>query len=865
MQQRSVYRWASIAEKHNFLAIAGVQHRLALVLVLSSFFATIPCLQAQVPGAIAASQSQGPSQAASTQPQSPPSTPVQSVGAITLTKIADRAEDLERLLDEINSQLVPNSELLDASKKAEEDAKEIETRAVQTKELLMGAPTPLELEDELRFWRVRSLDYQTQRETLTAQAGKLEEQIQLLETQRQQWQATWNEINQLRAIQAIVDRVRQELDAIGTVQTQAQDQLNLVLVLQNQVSRQDQKITDILQAIRQSREARRRRIFQPDTLPLWKFRQLRQLDQTSGGALHRSLDRSYTTAGEFLRAHTLATLGLVVCYFLALLGVYRLRRYVARAPSMEIPAEAQLVLKRPFAVALLVALLGTGQYPASAPIGITFLFYLLFLIPVWRLLIPLAESKLRPDLYALSVLSTVEVLYLLVQLPLLLRRELYTLIVLAALVTLGWLARPSRLGPLAAMNRQQRIFVIAIRTVLPLLAASLLANAIGFVSLAQVLGLTALLGPFVGAALYCGAYVLIVLLKTALRTNRARDLLEIWTVPMERWGVRLLTIGAGLLWLKAMLRLLTVHEAVMAAISKVFQYPIGVERVHFTLGGVLSIVLILLCGYLIARIFTLLLNKLVLPRLPLQRGLPYAISTVTYYILLVVVALAALSAAGVELNKFTVLTGALGVGLGFGLQNIVNNFVSGVILLFERPIHVDDTVEVGGLVGVVRRIGARSSTVVTFQGAEVIVPNSNLLSNQVINWTLSSQLRRVDIPVGIAYGTDPERVISILVQVARAHPDVLRERPPAAFFLGFGESALNFELRFWSARQDTWFQLQSDVAVSVEKALREAGITIPFPQRDLHLRIDATTAEALAGNELPNTTIVGTSKRGSRG
>jgi len=215
------------------------------------------------------------------------------------------------------------------------------------------------------------------------------------------------------------------------------------------------------------------------------------------------------------------------------------------------------------------------------------------------------------------------------------------------------------------------------------------------------------------------------------------------------------------------------------------------------------------------------------------------------------VALAALSSAGVELNKFTVLTGALGVGLGFGLQNIVNNFVSGLILLFERPIHVGDTVEVGGLVGIVRRIGARSSTIVTLQGAEVIVPNSNLLSNQVINWTLSSQWRRVDVPIRVAYGNDPERVIKLLAGVAESHPGVLLERPPAAFFMGFGDCALNFELRFWSAWQDTWFQLQSDVTVAVAKALREAGIEIPFPQRDLHIRsIGASAAENLPNNDV---------------
>jgi len=241
------------------------------------------------------------------------------------------------------------------------------------------------------------------------------------------------------------------------------------------------------------------------------------------------------------------------------------------------------------------------------------------------------------------------------------------------------------------------------------------------------------------------------------------------------------------------------------------------------------------------------LKKVVLPKLSLNRGVPYAISTITYYVLLLLVVSAALSAAGVQLNKFTVLTGALGVGLGFGLQNVVNNFVSGLILLFERPIHLGDTVEIGGLVGAVRRIGARSSTILTFQGAEVIVPNSNLLSNQVINWTLSSQWRRVDVPIRVAYRTDPERVLTLLVEVAEANPRVVRERPPTAYFLGFGDSALNFELRFWSAHQDTWFELQSEVVVAVARALQNAGIEIPFPQQDLHVRsVDASVRSILA-------------------
>ena len=147
-----------------------------------------------------------------------------------------------------------------------------------------------------------------------------------------------------------------------------------------------------------------------------------------------------------------------------------------------------------------------------------------------------------------------------------------------------------------------------------------------------------------------------------------------------------------------------------------------------------------------------------LSRFHLSRGLPELISSTLHYLLLLLVFFFAVNAGGVELNKFTVLTGALGVGVGFGLQNIVNNFVSGLILQFERPIHIGDVLEIDGTTGKVTRIGIRSSTVKTFQGAEVIIPNANFISGKVINWTLSESLRRVELPVGVAYGTDAKLV-----------------------------------------------------------------------------------------------------------
>jgi small-conductance mechanosensitive channel len=769
---------------------------------------------------------------------------------IPLPQIADRAEQLDRLTKEIYDELTPKSELRDAERKTEAQAEETYRRALQTRDLLAGNPTSLDLEDEQRYWRSRSLEYAAERRLLTLRARKLEEQIQTLEDQQREWVATWIQFQKTPGIETVVERIKQQLDKIQAAKSEAQEQLNLMLSMQNQVSQHDQQISDILLRVRQAREQQRGHLFERDDRPLWEARDSQALEQSIAPSFHRSVERSFTSSKEFVGTHMLGILTLVIVYIMVLLGVFKLQRYAARAAPSEIPADAPQILARPFSVALSVvllgALIGTGQNVALAPIGIAFVFYLLYGVPVLRLLTLLIESRFRIFLYVLATFYALCGFYLLNQLPTFFRREVYALLILAALVSFGWLARTSRINSTLGQNRKTRIFWIGICVGVALLGASLVANVIGFVSLSQVLGLGALVGTFITATFLCVVRVLTLLLRTVLHTRGARALLEKWTDAVERWGCRLVLIVASWLWLKAILRLLTVYEGLMDTLSEVIHYSIGLGGVYFTLGGTLAVVFILLFGYALANVFTFFLKKVLLPKLSLNRGVPYAISTITYYVLLLLVAGAALSAAGVELNKFTVLTGALGVGVRFGLKNIVNTFVSGMILLFERPVHVGDTVEVGGLVGMVRRIGARSSTILTFQGAEVIVPNSNFVANQVINWTLSSQWRRVDVPVGVAYGTDPERVIKLLIGVAESHPGVLLVRPPMAFFLGFGESALRFELRFWSSEQDTWFQLQSDVTVAVAKALQEADIEIPFPQRDLRIRsIDASAAESV--------------------
>jgi small-conductance mechanosensitive channel len=196
----------------------------------------------------------------------------------------------------------------------------------------------------------------------------------------------------------------------------------------------------------------------------------------------------------------------------------------------------------------------------------------------------------------------------------------------------------------------------------------------------------------------------------------------------------------------------------------------------------------------------------------------------------------AISILGFEITKLTIMLSALGVGIGFGLQGVVNNFVSGLILLFERPVRVGDYIELGGTWCEIKRIGLRATTVQTFDQADVIIPNADLVINQVTNWTLSNRRARLIIPVGVAYGSDVPLVIETLMACVDGHSTVANTPAPQVLFLSFGESSLDFELRVWILDVDQRLTTQSELHQEIDRRFREAKIEIAFPQRDLHLR-----------------------------
>lgn len=286
-------------------------------------------------------------------------------------------------------------------------------------------------------------------------------------------------------------------------------------------------------------------------------------------------------------------------------------------------------------------------------------------------------------------------------------------------------------------------------------------------------------------------------------------------------------------------------EATRGLLGLGFQW--GSRRI--TIGLVLTALGIIYGSFLISWIFQKLVMDVLLRSRQIDRGSQHSIKRLTHYTILVIGFLAALSTLGFEATKITILLSALGVGIGFGLQGLVNNLVSGLILLFERPIRVGDTIQLGDNWAEIRRIGLRSTVVRTFEEADLIIPNADLITNQVINWTLTNRLVRLTIPVGVAYGSDVPLVMETLAACAKDRENVVAHPEPQVLFLRFGESSLNFELRVWVKDADYRLDVMSQLHQEIDRVFREKKIEIAFPQLDLHMRSMENSARSQMAEE----------------
>jgi len=309
--------------------------------------------------------------------------------------------------------------------------------------------------------------------------------------------------------------------------------------------------------------------------------------------------------------------------------------------------------------------------------------------------------------------------------------------------------------------------------------------------------------------------------------------------------IPVLILAHVVIWFLLTLSYLTIFPSLDEALSTLVSIQFSVFSHIITPKSALVIVCAIYVTLLSSRGINAFLTQELLPRYRVTRGVQESITRLVHYGILVIGLMVLMKLLGFKFGDIAIIGGALGVGIGFGLKEIVNNFVSGLILLFERPVKVGDIIVVGQDMGEVTSLGLRATTVQTYDNAEIVIPNAELITCSVTNWTLAEKRVRVKIPVGVAYGTDISKVLKILLSCADLNPTVLTQPPPSALFLMFGDSSLNFELRVWISDINDRMRVLSELNQDIENEFQIAGVEIPFPQRDLHLKsVDADSIRA---------------------
>ncbi len=706
---------------------------------------------------------------------------------------------------------------------------ELEPRMIEDTRLLSASP-PLEMLFRMKLsWQNFSESLSASDRELTQLATSLEERLARLDQLNKTWQATLQSAKEPDTPPLVLQSIQSVADSVEQARRAAESGRARVLTVRSRVSEEEARTRTVLSLVEQAQIRAWKDLLVRDSPPIWNLGTglRREWEKQSGKSFSSQLKAS--TAFTKRLPFTFLIHALVIAVIATALQWMRrrIRKLAKEKPDLE---RALPILDLPVATAFALSILISPSIYPQAPRLFQAILETVALIPTVVILRGLLGRNLAPILNALVITYFVDQLRVLAASLPVLARVLFLGQMLGVSLFLFWLLRSGNLRTATAATSVR--FPKAIRAIakigLVLLPAAFLANAFGYVNLANLLCMSFLRSVYIAALLYTAVRILEGLIIVALQVPPLGSLrvVSLHRSMLQRRTGRILEFLALLLWLNLMLNFFGLLTPLMATIQAALNASIAIGSLEISLGHILAFLVAIWASFAISRFLRFLLEEDIYRHLHLGSGIPHAISTMLHYVILLVGFFVALGALGIDLTKITILAGAFSVGIGFGLQNVINNFVSGLILLFERPIKIGDTIEVSGNLGEVRRIGIRASVIRTADGSEVIVPNGSLISNQVTNWTLSDRRRAVDVSVSVVAGADLQRVAELLKSTAAVRPDVAKEPAPQVHVVNLTASAVTFQLRVWTERHEAWAQLRSDLSVAINDALAREKIAI---------------------------------------
>ncbi|TFH10868.1 MAG: mechanosensitive ion channel [Nitrosomonadales bacterium] len=790
-----------------------------------------------VPGNYASAQESLPS---TLEIDVPPEDTKSEIQAIPLEAVPDRAA---KTITQLNS-LLPGEDLHQTLIRIESEfdsaLPEIMSRLEETRKVLVGLPgghirqdleakNRIMLEKRLRPW-IKELD---------EELAKFQIALNQIDTISSVWAAT-DEIAQQKDVTiATVARISVVRSEVDNVRSKVKLLRNQFLFMRDQLTESSSALEDILGQLQSASEAQIKEIFKANQIPLWNPQVRESLRKEWMELTPKKLFQHLQMDTREQESMLSFQLAIFVALALSLLWL-RTRVRTAQSEKQYDLQNAKEVFEVPWAMALLITVIFTTPLQLLGTSGISIIVVLLSAVAILSIIRRFLVPFIAPLVLGLMTIAVFDrvALELLVVSPTL-ERIVFLVEMIGALSFLFWFLHSHRRAEISQkvpLSPLLQLLGPAMYMASVALGFAIVADLIGWVDLARVIR-TGIMG---GGYASIGVFVLLLVFQSLVTfallfwplrllriVSRNRQLIR----QRIEWVLKVLAVC---LWIALVLRPLSLLDPMIDGVVQILRASASIGALSVSLGDVMVFAFIVWVSLLLARFVNFILWEDVFTRIRTGRGVPQAVSSLARYTLIVIGFFVALAAAGIELTKLSIIAGGLGVGIGFGLQNVVNNFVSGLILLFERPIGVGDIVELPEIWGEVKRIGIRASLIRKFDGSEVIVPNGMLVSDKVTNWTLSDKYRRIELDVGVEYGTPAQQVIDLLVEVAKSSKSVISDLESRAYFMKFGDSALEFRLLAWVMFEDG-YSARSELAVSIQEALKQAGIGVPFPQRDLHL------------------------------
>ena len=717
----------------------------------------------------------------------------------------------------------------------------------------------LEATEDYRYPKLVQLETEVEAQAVSlGKVGKkLTEAIRTLGNTRQQWLAEQKQWDQWQSallkdesLSEIKATFAQAQETINKALNLTVDKLKPMLAVQKNVGNIQARINTITASIDGLLSVLRGGVLIDSSPPMYSSEYFSQLRSELSYRMQRGFDQvSWSPRPFFAREGWKVLLQFLLSLFV-IIAIFQNRQ---KLKDLE---RWRFVAKRPLSTGIFVGFITLFPFYEGNPVTWYFPLTAVLAISTARLIGVLIEvSWKRHFVYGLAIFLLASKFLQLVALPLPLLRLYMCLAALVGLVFCLWLSWIRGRGgdsPLYTLGLRLGALYLLVVVIVNLWGKSRLA---GYLLDSTLRTIAFLIMLWLFMHLVHGGLEWVFNKSFLLRVTPLRENAALITRKLAL----LFDFVVGALVLSAVLVIWRVHSGTAEALKAILSFGFSLGSQRISVGLVVVAVGIIYGAFVISWSVQKLIVDEILTKRQVDLGVRLSIGRLVHYALILLGFFLALLELGFELTKITIILSALGIGIGFGLQGIVNNFVSGLVLLFERPIRVGDYVQLGDKWAAIKKIGLRATVVETFDQAEVVVPNADLVSTQVTNWTLSHRRARLIIPVGVEYGSDVLLVKETLIECAMASSKVLKMPRPQVLFLRFGESSLDFELRVWISDIDERLLVTSELHEEIDRRFREAQIVIAFPQRDLHLRsVDESPGSILTppGDHRPDLVVV---------